>query len=125
MDHYSPAELSELLLLAQGLIDTQFQYWITITFAMVVAGFAAGERLTQKLRYAVVTLYLLATLVLGGRSFVIASNADSLAEVLEQSNSQIFDLGWGIGFARTLVYVLGTSVAIYFLLASGKVDDLE
>ena len=45
MEQYSPAELSELFLQAQALIDTQFQYWMSITFAVVVAGFVAGERL--------------------------------------------------------------------------------
>ena len=32
--------------MGQAGMDTQFYYWVTVTFAAVVAGFVAGDRLT-------------------------------------------------------------------------------
>jgi len=38
MDQYSPAELLELYFLASSQMDVQFQFWVSITFAVLVAG---------------------------------------------------------------------------------------
>ena len=126
MDQYSPAELSDLFLQAMALNDTQFQYWITITFAVVVAGFVAGERLTRKLRYAVVVLYLLATLTLGLRVLNAGTPAFAIAEALEESGALIFPvIGWEVIVSRVLYVGFGTILAVYFLLASNKPQQAD
>lgn len=66
MDQLSPAELWELSVLHQSMIDTQFQVWMPATFAIVVASFAARSFLTRGMRHMVSGLYLLATFVLVG-----------------------------------------------------------
>jgi hypothetical protein len=120
MDQYSPAELSELFLLAQTSIDTQFQYWITITFAVVAAAFAAGERLTQRLRYVVVALYSLATFTLFMRALSTGEDARVILQTLAESGSLIFGIDLTVAVSRPLVFVMGTIAANYFLLASRK-----
>lgn len=41
-------------------IDTQFQFWISITFAVLVASFVADERLSRVERRVIAVLYLTA-----------------------------------------------------------------
>jgi hypothetical protein len=118
MDQFSPAELAELALLSTATMDTQFQYWISVTFAVVIAGFVAGERLTRRMRYIAATLYVLATFVLISRFLdsaqVTGSFIDALAEtgVDALSGPGSFTAG-----SRFLLFGVGSVAALFFLLS--------
>jgi Ca2+/Na+ antiporter len=45
-------------------IDTQFQFWISITFAVLVASFVADERLSRIERRVITALYLCAATII-------------------------------------------------------------
>ena len=64
MEAFSAAELIELTLIANELLDAQFEYWLSISFAAVVATFIGGDYLSRKMRYVLVVLYLLASTLL-------------------------------------------------------------
>jgi hypothetical protein len=127
MDQYSPAELSELYLQAQTLLDTQFQYWMTVSFAVVVAAFVAGDRLSRRLRYVVTTLYAIATLVVFSRAWLAGSQSLAIVTDLEERGAGLFNLsGGGAIGGRILLFVIGSISVVYFLMAadaSGKSDD--
>lgn len=53
----SDAEFYELLFTLMADIDTQFQFWLTMTFALIVTTFFAGERLNTYLRVFLTVLY--------------------------------------------------------------------
>ncbi len=125
MEQYSPAELSELFLQAQALIDTQLQYWMSITFAVVVAGFVAGKRLTLRLRCIVGVLYALATFTLLIRMMTTGEDAVAIANTLQESGSIIFHTGPSIIISRLLLFGLGTIAALYFLLVSRRASELD
>jgi hypothetical protein len=57
-------QLLDLLLEVNKDIDTQFQVWISITFAVLVASFVAGKRLTGGARFAIAALYICAAVIL-------------------------------------------------------------
>jgi hypothetical protein len=117
MEQLSNAEIAELILLARSSMDTQFQYWISVTFAVVVAGFVAGDRLSQGLRYVVATLYVLASLVLVQRFYFTALSTAELGNRLVESGDPIFPpVGLSIQIPRVAVFALGTIAALYFLL---------
>ena len=40
-------------------INTQFELWITITFAVIIASYVAGHRLERELRYLIAALFRL------------------------------------------------------------------
>jgi len=44
VDQISSADLLNLVLAQRSSIDLQFQFWLTITFAVIVASFIAGPR---------------------------------------------------------------------------------
>ncbi len=126
MEQFSPAELAELAFLARSAMDAQFQYWISITFAVVAAGFIAGKRLTQKMRYAVAVLYALATLLLIARFVSIAPTTNAVIAALEEAGVDIIPpVGWTIVASRYLIFGFGTVAALYFLLGEkhGRESD--
>lgn len=57
-------QLLQLLLEVNQDIDTQFQVWISITFAVLVASFVAGPRLRMGARAGIAVLYGFAAIVL-------------------------------------------------------------
>ena len=61
MDQIPTADLLNLLLTQRASIDLQFQFWLSITFAVIVAGFVAGPRLHYGLRLLAAVRYVVAT----------------------------------------------------------------
>jgi hypothetical protein len=61
MDAIETSELIDLMLVLRESMDMQIQFWISVTFAVVVASFSAGMRLSFRLRVLSVILYLVAT----------------------------------------------------------------
>ncbi len=124
MDQFSPAELTEIIFLARSSMDTQFQFWVSITFAALVAGFIAGDRLTQRMRYVAASLYALAALVLILRFFDAARTVVSVGDALREAGVTIFP---GLGpvvvvlvVSRYLLFGLGTAAALYFLVRESR-----
>ena len=117
MDQFSAAELVEIFYLTMTVADTQFQYWITVTFAAVVAGFIAGDRLKKRLRIAAASLYLLASFVLISRFFATALSAGRVGMAMEEMGVDIVrPVGTLVVVARILLFILGTVAALYVLL---------
>ena len=123
MDQYSPPELAELALLAGASMDTQFQYWISVTFAVVVASFVAGERLSRPMRLLAATLYLLASILLISRFLQFAQTTRIYEIALEDASSPSIAAGRLIVFTRFVLFALGTASALYFLLKAKKPRD--
>jgi hypothetical protein len=117
-DQYTAAELSELYLQAAAGIDGQFQYWITITFAVIVAGYVVGDRLKLGLRISVAGLYLLATAVIYIRVTNLGGPALRIVASLEESGALVFEPPSLLTiFLWTSYFVFGTALAVYFALA--------
>ena len=122
MDQFSPAALAELYFIRESVIDAQFQFWITITFAVIVANFIAGKRLSKRSRYAAALLYSLAVVVLGSRWYYVALDAT-------QFRAQLRELGIVLEipiitiFARVILVALGTAASLIFLLSNWLHDD--
>jgi hypothetical protein len=122
MDQFSPAELAELFFAQGSAIDAQFQYWITITFAVIVANFVAGKRLSKRSRVVVALLYALAVVVLVSRWYYLAVDA-------AQFRLQLRELGvtlsfpWLTLFTRVVLVVLGAAASLIFLLSNWLRED--
>ena len=130
MDQYSFAELTEFYFLTRSDADTQFQFWISITFAVIIAAFAAGEHLTRKLRYIAATLYMLATIALVILFATAAVSALRIATVLSEADAFVLvvlpNSVWGtVIVARWSLFILGTAAALYFLLRNTKRDSSD
>ncbi|MEE8094368.1 MAG: hypothetical protein V3T47_09030 [Gammaproteobacteria bacterium] len=116
MDQYSLAELTELYFAAATLMDTQFQYWISVTFAVVIAGFFAGNRLTKNLSYLAAILYGLATFVLIARFTAAAGTVAMFGNAIVEAGVEMSRVGLPTRVLRYILFTTGTLAALYFLL---------
>ncbi len=116
MNDFSSAELVEIIFLSRSAMDVQLQYWISVTFAVVVAAFVAGERLAPMLRYFVATLYVLASVALTTTYYTSVTTIRQARELLGESAAILPAIPHISGVSRLLLFVLGSAAAIYFLL---------
>jgi hypothetical protein len=123
MDQYSLAEITELYFVAGASMDAQFEYWVSVTFAVVVAGFAAGDRLTKKLSYLAAVLYALATFVLITRFINSAQTAVLFGDIVTEAGVGISRTALPTVIARFLLFALGAFAALYFLLRTRRIDS--
>ena len=116
MDQFSPFELTELFFSRESVIDTQFQYWITFTFAVIVASFVAGNRLNRRLRVVVASLYAIATIVVVSRWYYVGQDLVAFIAQLREHGVAI-GIPWITIASRVVLVALGSSAAIVFLLS--------
>jgi hypothetical protein len=118
MQEYSYAELTEFLFLAQSTMDTQFQYWVTLTFAAVVAAFLAGEALLSTVRILAAVLYLMASLVLILRFASAGLTTIGIRGFLDAANASVVN-SFGLSVLPVLrmpLLIFGTVAVTYFLI---------
>lgn len=91
-------------------IDTQFQFWISITFAVLVASFVADERLSKFERRVITVLYLCAAMIILQRySSALSHQQDVLALFTANGLAQP-ELPWLAGLLRFALFTLGSLV---------------
>jgi len=123
MDQLNAAELLELIHLGESSIDSQFQFWLTTTFATIVGAFAGREVLSQRMRLMVCGLYLLATFVFVSRWFYEGLD-------LFQYNAALADAGiilpapMATLLSRLLLFAFGTAATLYFVLRRSQQQAL-
>ena len=113
-------ELIQLYDVVTGSVNAQFELWITITFAVIIASYLAGHRLARSLQYIIATLYTAVSLLL----YLMLLSAVQF--------SQQFDLNLGVSseskvvlavvVLRTVVWILGTIATIVFIFKGHKDD---
>ena len=115
MNDVSTSDLLALVFTQRGNIDLQFQFWLTITFAVIVATYSAGDRLDHRLRVMAAVLYLLATVHLATRWIYDGSVASRWVDVLHARGVDI-GIPWFAVYMRMALMVLGTTAAVVFLV---------
>ena len=115
MNDVSTSDLLNLVMTQRGNIDLQFQFWLTITFAVIIAAYSAGDRLDRRLRVMAAALYLLATVHLATRWIYDGSVGSRWVNVLHARGID-FDIPWFAVYTRMALMVLGTTAAVVFLV---------
>jgi hypothetical protein len=115
VDQIPTPDLLNALMTQRASIDLQFQFWLTITFSVIVAGFVAGERLNKGLRLLIAVLYLLATVHLGVRWMYDGAVGERWVALLVSRGVDI-GIPWTAAYLRMAVMLLGSVSALVFLL---------
>jgi len=121
-------QLLQLFLEVNSDIDTQFQVWVSITFAVLVASFVAGHRLSRFARTGLVALYLCAAAVLLIR-YLRAGALIPYVHDLYALYDVVAPPGVGVsgpaGLLRMVLFTLGSVVASLSVLfpRMGKLRD--
>ena len=108
-------------------IATDFQFFLTVTFALIVVSYTVGERLSVAPRIAISVLYLAMVFLLFVRYQGQASQALHAVTSLREIKSDypaldVVTLMW----TRRFIFLAGTIVAIYALfkpVTTLKVED--
>jgi undecaprenyl pyrophosphate phosphatase UppP len=107
-------EAIELIRINEEAMATQFQTWLTITFATIVAVFAGRNLLTKLMKRLVTLLYLLASLSVAAMSIYLAeSNAQLTATLASRDVAVAAPVFTGIVFFVSFLAGVGTTV--YFI----------
>ncbi len=114
----SREELIELLAFAYSSIDNQFELWLTITFAVIIASYIAGHRLASWLRYCFALLYTLVSVLL----LLMLYSTVRTSRILIGEPTIFIGPDSGdpmmltIIVLRNLVWLIGTVVTVLFIL---------
>ena len=114
----SREELIELLAFAYSSIDSQFELWLTITFAVIIASYIAGHRLPKWLRYCFAVLYTLVSILL----LLMLYSTVRTSRILIGEPTIFIGPDSGdplmltIVILRNLVWLIGTVVTVFFIL---------
>lgn len=114
----------EVLLMAMSDLDTQFQFWLSITSAFVAAVYIGGDRLGAVLRYCLTLLYLASCVLIFLRMLV---NAEIVGDLLAIRSIDVFTNGlteWS-GLFRLVVMCCGTLGATVYAVFHGKLHHAK
>jgi hypothetical protein len=104
-----------------GQVNSQFELWLTITFAVIIASYIAGHNLSRSLRQLIASLYLLVSILL----LAVAAGAVSFAR--EMGGTSILEvpsfLGYTIALLRPTVWILGTITTIIFIFSGNRTNQ--
>ena len=114
MEAITVAEAIELIRINEAAMATQFQTWLTITFATIVAVFAGRNLLTKLMKRLVTLLYLLASLSVAAMSIYLAeSNAQLTATLASRDVAVAAPVFAGIVFFVS--FLAGVVTTVYFI----------
>lgn len=122
MDQLTVAELIELMQNESASIDMQFQIWITITTAVVIASYAARRNFSLLLKMFVATMYALATSALMMRYANDASQFVFLRTELLNRGVEYPSVG-DLRLLRGMVYSIGTAATLAFIFLKPKKEN--
>lgn len=114
-------ELIQLYDVVTSSVNAQFELWLTITFAVIIASYIAGHRLAKSLQYLIAILYTAVSALL----FLMLLGAVQFSEqfdALTAGTSSASDVVGTIVVLRTSVWILGTIATIVFIF-KGHNDD--
>ena len=111
----SEAELNELILISAGQIDSSFEYWLTISFGVLIATHVTRRSIPLRLKFLICGLYLA-----GSVSAILLTLGDMMQifQYAEQLKTPLagIELGATSDVIRFLIYLIGTlsiSTAIF------------
>ena len=114
MEELTVAEILDLIRINEQAMVIQFQTWLTITFATIVAVFAGRNLLTGLMRWLVTMLYLLASLAVTALSIYLAENNALLVTILASRDVAVAAPVFA-GITSFVLFLAGVGTTVYFI----------
>ena len=116
------AELIELFIDAAQTMDSNFQFWLSITFALLVASHLAKGTISRPLQVVALSLYLAASTLFFMRHNVIGGALESLRVEIQTLDSNILLLTGSenqtIGYLYWVIFLGGTLATVVYVIVS-------
>lgn len=119
-------ELLGLLRTANEGVDTNFQFWLTSSFAVLMAFFFAGDKIIGFIKWTVIFLYITSTALFVYRIQASGRVATRARVELEKLGSEFLTIGSdlsaiAVGGSFMIIILAGTIATVYFGLFSKKI----
>ncbi len=114
MDALTVAEALELIRINEEAMSTQFETWLTITFATIVSVFVGKHLLNKVIRWLITLLYLLSSLMVIAISLYIAESNAQLVLALKEMGADVEGPLFAGVVALTL-FLAGVGTTVYFI----------
>ena len=114
MEALTVAEAIELIRINEEAMAMQFQTWLTITFATIVAVFAGRNLLTKLMRWLVTLLYLLSSLSVIAMSLYLAESLAQINAVLDTRGVALATPAFA-GIVFFALFLTGVATTVYFI----------
>ncbi len=111
MESIDTGYLLELQFILEASIDVQFQAWMAITFAVIVASYSSRDTLKSGLRIIMAIAYLMAAYSLFARWMTESSRIIDMILPELASRGVTSEIQFYAGMARMITYALGTFIA--------------
>lgn len=125
METISTAELIELISILSSAMDSQFQYWLAVSFALIIAGYMVGDKMSKRVRFVLTLLYILVTIVFLGRWAFTAVNIGMLTNELLARDVSWLRMGGTLWITRVMVMLGGTVASVWFFYIGYKIGDVQ
>ena len=107
-------------------MDSMIEFWISATFAVVIAVFVAGARLGRGIRRMILWLYLAASLLAALRwTMILRRTLAYRARLAAEGHANIPTDVWllvPVNLLITAMFVGGATATVYFLSQPGNTD---
>ena len=119
---FTREEYIELLGHTTANVNSQFELWLTVTFAVIVASHLAGHRLSKGFQHLIATLYTAVSILLFLMLLGAVRTARSIiAEAIQDPWSDPVIMA--ISVLRLGVWILGTVATLVFIYKGSGADD--
>jgi len=122
------ASLLELSFMLEASIDVQFQAWMALSFAVIVAAYSAKNNLLMPVRTVMAFTYAVAAYALFARWMTEWIRLDSIHSAIVARGIH-FEPAWYAPEARIVTYLVGSAITIgaifYFGTRVGKMDNIS
>ncbi|MEE4245342.1 MAG: hypothetical protein V2I33_08010 [Kangiellaceae bacterium] len=108
-------------------MDSMIEFWITATFAVVVAVFAANEYLSTKMTKVILALYITASILFALRWALFLYRTLHYREVMLEQFGRDIATNWAlvtiVATLTVIIFFVGVITACYFLLKESNSSD--
>ena len=118
------ADALELIRLNEAGIVTQFQTWLTITFATIVAVFAGKSLLSFVIKWLITGLYVGASITITGMCIYLAESNAQISRLLISRNVELASPLF-VGAALFLLIIVGSLTTCYFIHMHSNTEATE
>jgi hypothetical protein len=125
MESISNYELIQLVQNCLTLMDAQFQYWLSASFAVVVAGFLAKDILSRKTRVWISILYLLASSLFAAKYFMALQQSFFISDEVVNRGIAWPSSVYGTAPLRVSLFILGFLSTLWFTISDRSVGKVE
>lgn len=115
----SEAELISLFVEISQALDSNFEFWLTISFALVVASYLVTERVPLAIVVVTIFLYIVATVLFMLRGATMGKMLSSIRDQFDAMNTDTFVLSAYENYSVAVLYfvtmVAGSLMTIAFV----------